>query len=84
MDYITPLRRQADRLVFGCLTMIVTTGLATTGLVVAGLVVASGCQGLSSSALIPGLAESRRERQIVRQAESDPFPSPGDVGILSE
>ncbi len=84
MDYITPLRRQADRLVFGCLTLFRATGLVAAGLVVAGLVVASGCQGLSSSSLIPGLAESRRERQIVRQAENDPFPSPGDVGILSE
>jgi hypothetical protein len=44
-------------------------------------IAAGGCQALSNSSLVPGMEESRRERQIVRQAEYDPFPSPGDVGI---
>ncbi len=41
----------------------------------------SGCQSLSNSGLLPGLAEAKREKQIVRLAENDPFPSPSDVGL---
>jgi hypothetical protein len=66
-EYFAILCRRVGWLIFGCMTLVV---------------VAAGCQGLSSPSLIPGLAESRRERQIVRQAENDPFPSPSDVGIL--
>lgn len=49
------------------------------GLVLA--VAGSGCQGVGGSALLSGFSESKQEREIVRLAEHDPFPSPSDVGF---
>ena len=45
------------------------------------LAASAGCQSLSSSGMMPGLAEAKREKQIVRLATNDPFPSPSDVGL---
>jgi|GEM_PF-2801852 len=65
-DFLAATGRPKDWLCCACLMLALATG---------------GCQNLSSTSLIPGLAESRRERQIVRQAENDPFPTPSEVGI---
>jgi hypothetical protein len=68
IDFLAAIRWQGRWLACGCLAL---------------AVIAGGCQGLSRSSLVPGFAESRQERQIARQAENDPFPSPSDVGIQS-
>ena len=49
-------------------------------LATATMVASSGCQALHSSA-IPGMSLESGDRQILRQAKQDPFPSPSDVGI---
>ena len=41
----------------------------------------AGCQSWQSSTGIPGLGFSKVERQIVKQAKNDPFPSPKQVGM---
>jgi hypothetical protein len=41
----------------------------------------AGCQSWQSSTGIPGLGASKVERQIVKQAKNDPFPSPDQVGM---
>jgi hypothetical protein len=40
-----------------------------------------GCQTWSSSAGMPGLGKWQKERQIVKQAQNDPFPTPEQVGM---
>jgi len=42
--------------------------------------VGSGCQTWRSSS-IPGLDLGKSDRQVLRQAQQDPFPSPSDVGM---
>ena len=69
MKHWVDLSMAARWLSGGCLTLCIAT---------------SGCQSLSDASLVPGMEESRRERQIVRQVEYDPFPSPGDVGIRTK
>jgi len=43
--------------------------------------ICAGCQSLDISSGLPGLSDSKNERQIVREAKHDPFPSPSDVGM---
>jgi hypothetical protein len=43
-------------------------------------VACAGCQAFAPGAL-PGAFASRDEKAIVKLAEHDPFPSPGDVGL---
>ena len=50
-------------------------------LLMLGLIVSSGCQTWQSSA-IPGLGSKLGERQVLREAKNDPFPSPSDVGMM--
>ncbi len=45
------------------------------------LIASSGCQTWRSSA-IPGLGSKQGERQVLREAKNDPFPSPSDVGMM--
>ena len=40
----------------------------------------AGCQSFAP-ADITGLAVSKEERQILKLAHADPFPSPADVGL---
>ena len=40
-----------------------------------------GCQVWQTSALTDVWGTSADEREIVEQAENDPFPSPADVGL---
>jgi hypothetical protein len=64
--------------------------LVSTGIVRAkwvafslGLVgVLGGCQVFSPGAL-GTLTTSRDERRVLKEAETDPFPSPADVGIAA-
>jgi len=44
------------------------------------LFASSGCQSWRSAA-VPGLSSKQGERQILKQAKQDPFPSPSDVGM---
>lgn len=44
----------------------------------------AGCQSWQSSSGLPGLSFSKVERQIVKQAKNDPFPSPKQVGMEAE
>ena len=41
----------------------------------------AGCQAWQSSTGIPVIGSSKGERQIVKQAKNDPFPSPDQVGL---
>jgi len=41
----------------------------------------AGCQSWHTSSGIPGMGASKVERQIIKQAKTDPFPSPDQVGI---
>jgi len=54
--------------------------LSTTSLLGTVVIASSGCQSWHSAA-IPGLASKQGERQVLRQAKQDPFPSPSDVGM---
>lgn len=45
------------------------------------LTILSGCQTWHTASAIPGLSANRGERQVLRQAKNDPFPSPSEVGI---
>lgn len=40
----------------------------------------TGCQTWRSAA-IPGMASKQGEREVLKQAKQDPFPSPSDVGM---
>ena len=42
-----------------------------------------GCQAWQTHPWMPTMINSSGERQIVKQAKQDPFPSPSDVGIDS-
>ena len=44
------------------------------------LVLSTGCQTFAPGAL-DGLTASRGEKRALKQAETDPFPSPADVGL---
>lgn len=44
----------------------------------------AGCQSWQTSTGLPGLGASKVERQIVKQAKNDPFPSPNQVGMESQ
>ena len=55
-----------------------TVGFA---LLFAFIFVLAGCQTWQSSPGLPGLGFSKVERQIVKQAKNDPFPSPKQVGM---
>lgn len=44
----------------------------------------TGCQIWQTTSSIAGLGTSSKERQIVKQAMNDPFPSPDQVGVESE
>jgi hypothetical protein len=44
------------------------------------LVTAGGCQAFAPGAL-GGLGKSREEKRVLKAAETDPFPSPADVGL---
>lgn len=46
-----------------------------------GLIVSSGCQTWHSSSALPGLKSKQGERQVLREAKNDPFPSPSEVGM---
>jgi hypothetical protein len=52
--------------------------LALGTLLISGL---AGCQSWQSKVGIPSLGFSQGERQIVKQAKNDPFPSPNQVGM---
>jgi hypothetical protein len=41
----------------------------------------AGCQAWHHAAAIPGLGSTQGERQVLKQAKNDPFPSPSDVGL---
>jgi hypothetical protein len=41
----------------------------------------AGCQTWQSKMGVPGLSFSQGERQIVKQAKNDPFPSPDQVDM---
>jgi len=41
----------------------------------------SGCQTWHASSAIPGLKSKQGERQVLREAKNDPFPSPSEVGM---
>ncbi len=43
--------------------------------------VLAGCQTWQSSSGLPGWGFSKVERQIVKLAKNDPFPSPKQVGL---
>jgi hypothetical protein len=45
------------------------------------LIASNGCQSWQSSAALPGLVSGSGERQVLREAKNDPFPSPSEVGI---
>ncbi len=45
------------------------------------LIATTGCQTWRSSSVVPGVFAQKGERQILRQAKQDPFPSPSDVGM---
>ena len=45
------------------------------------LTLLAGCQTWQPSPGLPGLGFSKVERQIVKQAKNDPFPSPKQVGM---
>ena len=45
------------------------------------LLACSGCQTWQSSSALPGLAAGQGERQVLREAKNDPFPSPSEVGM---
>jgi hypothetical protein len=40
----------------------------------------TGCQAFAPGA-VPGAFAARDEKQIVKLAKNDPFPSPADVGL---
>ena len=48
---------------------------------IVGMGISGGCQTWQTSAVIPSFGATSGERQVVRQAKNDPFPSPRDVGI---
>lgn len=52
-----------------------------TALVIAFVVALSGCQSWQSPIGFPGLGFSQDERQIVQEAQNDPFPTPLQVGL---
>lgn len=56
-----------------------TRGLLAGAMVA--LLICSGCQAWQSQVAVPGLGVSSKERQIVKQAKRDPFPSPAEVGM---
>lgn len=41
----------------------------------------AGCQTWKSSSAIPGMSAKKSEREALRQAKHDPFPSPSQVGM---
>ncbi len=45
------------------------------------LMAVCGCQTWQSSSAIPGMGSKQSERQVLREAKNDPFPSPSDVGM---
>lgn len=55
--------------------------LCGAGVFVCCLASAVGCQSWRSSGAIPGLGSTKGERQVLKQAKHDPFPSPSDVGM---
>jgi len=55
--------------------------LCTASLLGGSLITSSGCQSWRSSSAINGLGSNQGERQILREAKNDPFPSPSDVGM---
>ncbi len=59
----------------------ITRWLCAASLLGRCLLAGSGCQTWQSSLAIPGLGSSQGEREILRQAKNDPFPSPIDVGM---
>ena len=48
------------------------------------LTVTNGCQTWHSGSAISGLTAKASEREAIRQAKNDPFPSPSDVGMTVE
>lgn len=58
------------------------TQLFAVGVFVGNLVLASGCQTWRSSAALPGgVAVKKNQREVLKNAKKDPFPSPSDVGM---
>ncbi len=55
--------------------------LCAASLVGSCLIASSGCQAWQSSSAISGLGSKQGERQVLREAKNDPFPSPSDVGM---
>lgn len=56
--------------------------LFAVGVFVGGLVVSSGCQTWRSSAALPGgVSAKKNQREVLKNAKKDPFPSPSDVGM---
>ena len=45
------------------------------------LITSGGCQTWQSSSVLPGFTGKQGERQVLREARNDPFPSPADVGM---
>jgi hypothetical protein len=52
-----------------------------TAFVIAFVAALCGCQTWHSQSGLSGLGFSRDERQIVQQAQHDPFPTPTQVGM---
>jgi hypothetical protein len=46
-----------------------------------GLMSIVGCQTWNSSTGLPGLGKWQQERQVVKLAQNDPFPTPEQVGL---
>lgn len=45
------------------------------------LIASNGCQTWQSTSALPGMVSNQGERQVLREAKNDPFPSPSEVGI---
>jgi hypothetical protein len=61
-------------------------GFAKTPLSLLGLLILTaslGCQSWHSSTALPGLHATSAQRKVLQQVSRDPFPSPGDVGIVT-
>lgn len=53
-------------------------------LAVACILAMSGCQVWHSPLPISRLMASKGERQVIQQAENDPFPTPSQVGFRED
>lgn len=50
-------------------------------LLVSCLLMSSGCQTWRSSSALAGMGTKKGDKQTVKEAKNDPFPSPADVGL---